>query len=238
MTTTMAARGGVQPVVRPQAQARGGPDPVGFLSRWLRVWVLVLTVVTMVVVVALIVITGTLASINGNLGTATRGVVGTGSNVQPLPAQVDQINGSLAAIDPALKPIPGQADQIISALTSINNSLTATDSSLKDTSATLVNVLGQVGSVSDLLINADDPPDRLGVQNIHRRVAAANGAGSPSVGGGAAGGGGCGEFCTPSNLTAAEGDAANILGQLVAVNRHLSSACNSIGANLLAGRCR
>jgi hypothetical protein len=58
------------------------------------------------------------------------------------------------------------------------------------------------------------------------------------VGRGAAGGGGCGEFCTPSNLTAAEGDAANILGQLVAVNRHLSSACNSIGANLLAGRCR
>ena len=238
MTTTMAARGGVRPVVRPQAGPQTGPDPSGFLARWLRVWVLLLTVVTMVVVVALVVITGTLASINGNLRTATRGVVGTGQNVQPLPAQVDRINGSLAAIDPALKPIPGQADQIIAALTSINNSLTATDSSLKDTSSTLVDVLGRVGNVSDLLINADDPPDRLGVQNIHRRVAAANGVGSPAVGGGAAGGGGCGEFCTPSNLTTAEADAGNILSRLVAVNRHLASACNSVGVSLLAGRCR
>jgi hypothetical protein len=232
MTTTMA-RGGVQPVARP------GPrdETVSFLTRWLRVWVLVLAVVTMVVVVFLVVITGTLASINGNLRAADRSVAGVGQDVVPLPSRVDQINGALGAIDPALEPIPGQADEIIGALSSINNSLTSTDASLKDTSSTLVGVLGSVGSITDLLINADDPPDRLGVQNIHRRVAAANGAGSPAVGG-AAGGGGCGEFCTPANLTTAEADAANILAQLVAVNRHLSSVCNSVGANLLAGRCR
>jgi len=234
MTTTMARRGDVQPVARPRAQS----DPGGFLNRWLRVWVLVLTVVTMVVVVALVVITGTLASINGNLGTATRAVTGVGSNVRPLPAAVDQINGSLAAIDPALKPIPGQADQIIAALSDINGKLQSTDSSLKDTSSVLTTVLGQVGSVSDLLINADDPPDRLGVQDIHRRVAAANGVGSPAVGGGAAQGGTCGEFCTPTNLTTVEGDAANILVRLGSVNKDLSSVCNSVGVKLLAGTCR
>jgi hypothetical protein len=233
MTTTMAPRGAYQPATRVRSQ-----DPATtFLTRWLRVWVLLLTVVTMVVVVFLVVITGTLASINGNLRAADRSVTGVGQDVIPLPERVDQINGGLAAIDPALKPIPGQADEIIAALSSINSSLTATDASLKDTSSTLVQVLGSVGSITDLLINADDPPDRLGVQNIHRRVAAANGVGSPAIPG-AAGGGGCDEFCTPSNLTTAESDAANILSQLREVNRHLRSACGSVGVSLLAGACR
>ena len=195
--------------LRATPRRRAGDDQATFLSRWLKVWVILLTVVTLVVVGYLIVITNSLASINGNLATAQRAVVGAGGNVVTLPNQVDRINGALAGIDPALKPIPGQADEIIAALTSINSKLTNTDASLKDTSAILQTVLGTVNNVSGLLIDANDPGDRLGVQNIHRRVAAVNGAGSPRQGS-ANGGGSCGEFCQPNNLTTAEADARDI----------------------------
>src|SRR2546421_12038730 len=144
MTTTMGSR----TELRSAPRVREGDDQATFLSRWLRVWVLLLTVVTLVVVVYLIIITNTLASINGNLATAERAVTGAGGNTQTLPAQVDRINASLTAIDTALKPIPGQADQIIGVLTSVNGKLTATDSSLKATSSTLVTVLGQVNEIS------------------------------------------------------------------------------------------
>ena len=233
MTMTMGSRG----ELRSAPRVRHGDDQATFLSRWLRVWVILLTVVVLVVVVYLIIITNTLASINGNLATADRAVTGAGGNVTTLPAQVDRINGALAAIDPALKPIPGQADQIIAALTSINDKLTTTDASLKETSSILVTVLGQVNSIRDLLIDADDPGDRLGVQNIHRRVDAINGSHSAPQGT-AAGGGGCGEFCTSENLTTAENDAANILAGLVSVNGHLNSICNSaLGTVAEGGGC-
>ncbi len=195
--------------LRATPRRRAGDDQATFLSRWLKVWVILLTVVILVVVGYLIVITNSLASINGNLATAQRAVVGAGGNVVTLPNQVDRINGALAGIDPALKPIPGQADEIIAALTSINSKLTNTDASLKDTSAILQTVLGTVNNVSGLLIDANDPGDRLGVQNIHRRVAAINGASSPRQGS-ANGGGSCGEFCQPNNLTTAEADARDI----------------------------
>jgi len=195
--------------MRATPRRRAADDQTTFLSRWLKVWVILLTVVILVVVGYLIVITNSLASINGNLATAQRAVVGAGGNVVTLPNQVDRINGALAGIDPALKPIPGQADEIIAALSSINSKLTNTDSSLKDTSAILQTVLGTVNNISGLLIDANDPPDRLGVQNIHRRVAAINGANSPRQGS-ANGGGSCGEFCQPNNLTTAEADARDI----------------------------
>ena len=165
--------------LRATPRRRTTDDQTTFLSRWLKVWVILLTVVTLVVVGYLIVITNSLASINGNLATAQRAVVGAGGNVVTLPNQVDRINGALSGIDPALKPIPGQADEIIAALTSINSKLTNTDASLKDTSAILQTVLGTVNTVSTSLIDANDPPDRLGVQNIHHRVAAINGVGGP-----------------------------------------------------------
>ncbi len=195
--------------MRATPRRRAGDDQATFLSRWLKVWVILLTVVVLVVVGYLIVITNSLASINGNLATAQRAVVGAGGNVVTLPNQVDRINGALAGIDPALKPIPGQADEIIAALTSINSKLTNTDSSLKEISSVLQNVLGSVNGINGLLIDANDPGDRLGVQNIHRRVAAVNGASSPRQGS-ANGGGSCGEFCQPNNLTTAEADARDI----------------------------
>lgn len=224
----------VQVMSSPSADLRATPrrravdDQATFLSRWLKVWVILLTVVVLVVVGYLIVITSSLASINGNLATAQRAVVGAGGNVVTLPNQVDRINGALAGIDPALKPIPGQADEIIAALTSINSKLTNTDASLKDTSAILQTVLGTVNNVSGLLIDANDPGDKLGVQNIHRRVAAINGVGGAHQGS-ANGGGTCGEFCTPNNLTTAEQDARDISNVVNAgVKPHADAICKGL----------
>ncbi|MDQ6726524.1 MAG: hypothetical protein M3066_10225 [Actinomycetota bacterium] len=221
----------------PSADMRATPrrrttdDQTTFLSRWLKVWVILLTVVILVVVVYLIIITNSLASINGNLATAQRAVVGAGGNVVTLPNQVDRINGALAGIDPALKPIPGQADEIIAALTSINSKLTNTDASLKDTSAVLQTVLGTVNNVSGVLIDANDPPDRLGVQNIHHRVAGINGATSPRQGV-ARDGGTCGPFCQPNNLTTAEADGRDISRVVnTGVLPHATAICKGL-ANL------
>jgi hypothetical protein len=224
----------VQVMSSPSADLRATPrrratdDQTTFLSRWLKVWVILLTVVTLVVVGYLIVITSSLASINGNLATAQRAVVGAGGNVVTLPNQVDRINTALSGIDPALERIPGQADQIIAALTSINGKLTNVDSSLKDTSAILVTVLGTVNNVSGLLIDANDPPDRLGVQNIHRRVNAINGT-TTARQGSANGGGGCGEFCTAQNLTTAEADTTDISRVVTTgVQPHVSAICKGL----------
>ena len=221
--------------MRPTPRRRAVDDQTTFLSRWLKVWVILLTVVTLVVVGYLIVITNSLASINGNLATAQRAVVGAGGNVVTLPNQVDRINGALAGIDPALKPIPGQAQQIIDSLTSINAKLTNTDASLKDTDAILKTVLGTVNNVSGLLIDANDPPDRLGVQNIHRRVAAINGVGAAHQGS-ANGGGGCGEFCQPNNLTTAQQDAADISRVVNSgVQPHVNAICRGLSNASILG---
>ncbi len=187
-----------------------------FLRRWLIVWVLLLTVVTAVVVVFLVAITNTLASINDNLAVADKAVTGAGGDVKSLPDQVDRVNASLGGIDPALKPIPGQADEIIAALSSIDSKLKSTDGSLKDTSGVLRTVLGQAGDIRGVLADADNPPDRLGVQNIHQRVAWANGVGDTGPLG-----------MNPDSLTAAKADAANIIAGLNDVNKHLTSICKS-----------
>ncbi|MCA1684351.1 MAG: hypothetical protein LC708_04435 [Actinobacteria bacterium] len=191
-----------------------GDDTATFLSRWLKVWVILLTVVTLVVVGYLIVITNSLASINGNLATADAAVAGAGQNVTTLPDQVNRINGSLSGIDPALKPIPAQADDIIASLTSIRGKLVDVDSSLKNTESVLVTVLGTANSISGVLIDADANgtcgggvpcgPDQLGVQNIHERVDNAN-----------------------LILDPAHQDTTAILGGLVSVNGHLTTICTA-----------
>lgn len=205
--------GSMAPSGRAAAAEGAGSD---FLKKWLVVWVVLLAVVTLVVVVFLVTITNSLASINGNLAVADRAVTGAGGDTKSLPAQVEQVNGSLGGIDPALKPIPAQADQIIASLVSIDGKLRRTDSSLKDTSPLLKVVLGQLGDVRGVLVDADDPPDKFGVQNIHRRVAVANGQGNT------------GDMATsPANLTNAKADTGNILAGLQDVNKHLKSICNS-----------
>jgi hypothetical protein len=223
--------------------ARGGSsseDSNRFLGRWLKVWIALLVVVTLVVVVYLIAITNSLASINGNLGIADRAVTGAGGDTKTLPDQVQGINASLAAIDPALKPIPGQADEIIGALTSIDGKLGTVDGSLKDTSSSLQGtsgqlvetsnilqrVLGQAGTIRENLFQADQPNgpceqdscagSKLGVQNIHQRVAIAN-----------------------NRLVPAEADARAILAGLVQVNNNLFSICNTgiLVAGVTPGPC-
>ena len=221
--------------MRATPRRRAGDDQSTFLSRWLKVWVILLTVVVLVVVGYLIVIKNSLASINGNLATAQRAVVGAGGNVVTLPNQVDRINGALSGIDPALKPIPGQADEIIAALTSINAKLTNTDASLKDTSAILITVLGTVNNVSGLLIDANDPADRLGVQNIHHRVAAINGVGGARQGP-ARGGGSCGPVWTPPNQTTAEQDARDISRVVnTGVQPHVRAICTGLSNATILG---
>jgi len=235
---------------RPSAGERGfvarsgssSADTSRFLDRWLKVWIALLVVVTLVVVVYLIAITNSLASINGNLGVANRAVTGAGGDTKTLPDQVQGINGSLAAIDPALKPIPGQADQIIGALTDIDNKLGTTDGSLKDTSSSLqgtssqlvdtasilTRVLGNANTIRDTLFQADRPngdcgggtpcsPSQLGVQNIHERVDNAN-----------------------RVLTPAEADARAILAGLGQVNQNLLEICSRgvLIAGLTPGPCR
>jgi hypothetical protein len=210
---------------------RSEEDRSQYLSRWLRVWIALLAVVTLVVVAYLIVITNRLASINGNLATANSAVTGADGNVRTLPQQVTRVNGSLGEIAPALAPVPGQADQIIAGLSSIDAKLRGTDSSLKDTDASLKNtsrvlaaVLGLATDVRTTLADADDPADRLGVQNIHQRVAFVNGVGST------------GSFGTnASSLTAARADTENVLSGLQSVNGHLRSVCDSGAVSVIGG---
>ena len=230
MTSTMAAR-------RSRGASAPAPKPAGdqttFLSRWLKVWVILLTVVTLVVVVYLVIITTSLANINGNLATADRAVSGAGADVTSLPNQVDRINGALTGIDDALKPIPAQAGEIVTTLTSINDKLTAVDGSLQNIAGTLVTVLNSANGISTTLIDADDPGDRLGVQNIHHRVAALNGRASARQGT-ATNGGSAGPFATGGNLSAAEADARAIVGGLDSINSNLTGVCNSTLVALLS----
>jgi len=199
-----------------RAFRRAQSDQAQFLKRWLAVWVALLTVVVLVVIVFLLKITDSLSAINGNLTTTDASVSGAGGNVERLPDQVQAINESLVGIDPALKPIPQQAEDILATLTSINGKLVTTDSSLKDTSGNLKAVLGQANDIRGMLVDADDPADGKGVQNIHQRVAFANGTGNT------------GRFGTnPHSLTAAEATATSIIAGLNDTNKHLTSICRS-----------
>ncbi|MGH9152118.1 MAG: hypothetical protein ACRD03_06945 [Acidimicrobiales bacterium] len=196
--------------------AGGDGESSTYLKKWITVWVALLAIVTLVVVVFLVTVTNSLASINASLAVADEAVTGAGGDVRTLPSEVETVNDSLGGIDPNLKPIPGQADAIIAALTSINEKLTTTDGSLKDSSGTLRTVLGQTSDVRGVLVDADDPADRLGVQNIHQRVAFANGSGDTGSFG-----------SNPSSLAAARGDTAQTLAQLRVVNGNLRGICDN-----------
>jgi hypothetical protein len=221
------------PTAPPPTQA--GEEHQAYLARWLRVWIALLSIVALVVVVYLVAITNSLASINHNLAVADEAVGGAGGDTATLPDQVQAINTNLAAIDTALAGVPGQADAIIGELGSIDGSLADTDGSLKNTSASLVStsgqlsetgrilqtVLGHAGTIRGTLAAADLPngncgsscgADQLGVQNIHQRVAIANGI-----------------------LDIAKGDTTNIIAGLGVVNEHLSSICTTTGVLRLGG---
>jgi cell division protein FtsL len=212
---------------------RAKDTEAAFLSKWLKVWVGLLCVVTLVVVVYLTVITNSLANVNGNLGTVSREVTGAGTNAVGLPNHVDRINASLGQIDTALKPIPGQAGEIVNSLTSVNDKLSQTDASLQETAGILQGVLGSVGDIGGALVDADEPGDNLGVQDIHQRIARINGRNSPAVGTASAGGG-AGPFgASPANLSTVRTDATAIAGGINSINTHLLGVCRSLVGNLL-----
>ena len=107
MTSTMAARrsrSGPAPAPRP------ANDQTTFLSRWLKVWVILLTVVVLVVVVYLVIITNSLANINGNLATADRAVSGAGQrrHVPAQPGRPDQRRPRRHRQGPQAHPRPGR----------------------------------------------------------------------------------------------------------------------------------
>ncbi len=222
-TTSTAPR----PATTPQNQERA------FLAKWLKVWVGLLAVVTLVVVLYLTLITNSLADVNGNLGTVSREVGGAGANTVQLPDHVDRINGSLAQIDTALKPIPGQAGEIVGALTSINDKLVNTDASLKDTANVLGAILGSVNGVGAALVDANEPGDNLGVQDIHQRIARLNGRNSPAVGTASAGGSPGPFGTTPGNLADARVDTSQLPAAIGTVNTHLQGVCSSLVGNLI-----
>jgi len=206
------------------AARRAASDQSQFLKKWIAVWAALLVIVTLVVVVFLVTITNSLASINGNLAVADEAVTGIGGDTTTLPDEVDEVVASLGGIDPNLKPIPGQADAIIASLTSINDKLTSVDSSLVDTSGVLNVVLGEGRQIRSILVDADDPPDGFGVQNIHQRVAFANGSGNASTG----------RFGTNDRpLSAAKVDLDNVVGNLDLATKSLTKVCRGGLVSLL-----
>lgn len=234
---------------------REGADQSRFIARWLKVWVALLAVVTLVVVVYLIAITGSLASINGNLATADDAVTGAGGDVKTLPDQVASVNASLGGIDPALIPITGQADQIISNLTSINGKLVdvngslintdgslkdttgklvSIDSSLKDTTGMLRNVVGLTGSINDTLFSANQPNGPCWAETEPGPVTTGiDSCSFPDKDGVQ----NIHQRVSIANgdLEPAEADARAIIGNLNGVNGSLDSICSSLVAGSVLG---
>ena len=219
--------------VAPRPDAKPKFDERAHLAKWLRIWVGVLTVVTLVVVAYLTFITNSLANVNGNLGVVSRQVGGAGANTVELPSSVDRINDSLSKIDTTLKPIPGQAGVIVGALSSINDKLGQTDASLQSIAGTLQTVLGTAGAIGTTLVDADEPGDNLGVQDIHQRIARINGRNSSAVGTASAGGTPGPFGASPANLSTVEADARAIVGGLDAINTNLTGVCRSTVLSLL-----
>jgi len=140
-----------------------------FLSRWLKVWVALITVILLVVIVYLFFITNSLASINKNLGPTERSVAGAGADVKRLPDQVQTINRSLQNIDPSLRPINGKTDEIIAALAPIDAKLKTTAGSLVDTASMLRTALGQANDIRGVVAAAQSPGS-AGTELIWKQV--------------------------------------------------------------------
>lgn len=158
----------------PPPQTYGAPprqdfDMSLFLSRWLKVWVALITVILIVVVVYLFFITNSLASINDNLGPTQKSVAGAGSDVQRLPDQVQAINRSLQNIDPSLRPINGKLDEIIGALAPIDGKLKTTAGSLGDTAGMLRTTVGTAQGIRSTVDEAQGQGS-AGTELIWRQV--------------------------------------------------------------------
>ena len=201
-------------MTQPAAPAlyRPGGDIGGFVSRWIRIWVVVLAVVTLVAVIFLILISQTLASINGHLETARDAVRDVGGETKTLPRQVGNVNNSLKDIDDDVKPIQSGAQKIVASLRGIQGKLSNVDRSLAGTSGVLTGVGGQVPDVRNTLAAAQATGSQ-GTNLIWRQIQGA----------------------TNPTLDAIRSDSGNAIRQLDSINRGLSQICAA--TNFLSPQC-
>ncbi len=145
-----------------------------------------------------------LTSIRGELGSVDGSLKDTDGSLQNTDGSLKDTNGSLKDTDGSIKDTDGSLKNTDGSLKDTNGSLGNTSGSLVNTSNTLSSVLRLAGGIRSTLVDADDPPDTLGVQNISERVRFANGV-----------------------LAPARVDTANIVGGLRNVNGNLTGICNS-----------
>lgn len=149
------------------------------------------------IIAALTSIRGELTSVDGSLKSTNGSLMDTNGSLTDTDGSLKDTNGSLGNTDGSLKDTDGS-------LKNTNGSLGNTSGSLVNTSGTLSSVLRLAGGIRTTLVDADDPPDAFGVQNISERVRFANGV-----------------------LAPARADTANIVGGLGNVNGNLTGICNS-----------
>lgn len=198
---------------------RVGGDLGGFVSRWIKIWVAVIGVVTIVAVIYLVWIVSILADINGNLAVAQNAVVDVGGETKTLPKQVESVNTSLKGIDEDVKPIQTNAQKIIASLQSIQGKLVNVDSSLVNTSGVLKTVLGGASDARGTLVAAQSL-NSGGTNLIWRQVGDRDAPGTN------------GSLAAPSTLNGQldviRGDAGNAIGQLQRTNASLVRICTGL----------
>ncbi|HSH58392.1 MAG TPA: hypothetical protein VK988_01895 [Acidimicrobiales bacterium] len=155
-------------VPTPGAYQPGG-DLGGFVSKWIKIWVAFIGVVTLVAVIYLVAIVRTLSNINGNLAVAQNAVVDVGGETKTLPRQVGSVNVSLAGIDEDVKPIQANTQKIRASLTSIQGKLVNVDTRLVNIRDDLRSVLGDATGIQRTLVAAQRV-DSEGTNLIFRQV--------------------------------------------------------------------
>lgn len=198
----------------------GAGNPFSTAARWIKVWVGIVVIAFLIVCFFLLAIISALRAIDKSLAVTDPAVTDIKASTDPLPAHIEKINGSLSAIDTNLKPIPGQADTIIGSLTSIDAQVAGVNSSLANTSSTLITALGGLKTEDDILEQADEiGSDGKGVKRIIAQVNTINPILIDGVG---------------ADLDAV---AVRHLSRVDGAARHVQNICRSAKALLGTGTC-
>lgn len=198
----------------------GAGNPFATAARWIKVWVGIVVIAFLIVCFFLLAIISALRGIDRSLAVTDPAVTDIRGSTDPLTAHIEKINGTLEAIDTNLKPIPGQADTIIGSLVSIDRNVTNVNSSLANTSSTLITALGGLKVEDDILEQADEiGSDGKGVKRI---IAQAN-------------------IINPLLIDGVGRDldlvAVNHLSRTDGAARHVQNICRSAGLLLASGTC-